>query len=74
LEANFNSVKKWFGDTVHVREFNVGEYPYQQLMNLFAGINYEGWILLEARTEPADKIAAMNEQMGLFMKMLANAK
>jgi hypothetical protein len=73
LEANFNSVKKWFGDTVHVREFNVGEYPYQQLMNLFAGINYEGWILLEARTEPADKISAMNEQMGLFMKMLANA-
>jgi sugar phosphate isomerase/epimerase len=74
LEPNFNSVKKWFGDTVHVREFNVGEYPYQQLMNLFAGIKYDGWILLEARTEPTDKIAAMNEQMQLFKNMLEQAK
>lgn len=74
LEPNFNSVKKWFGDTVHVREFNVGEYPYQQLMNLFTGIKYDGWILLEARTEPADKIAAMNEQMQLFKNMLEQAK
>jgi L-ribulose-5-phosphate 3-epimerase UlaE len=74
LEANFNSVKQWIGDTVHVREFNVGEYPYQQLMNLFTGIKYDGWILLEARTEPTDKIAAMNEQMGLFMNMLAKTK
>jgi sugar phosphate isomerase/epimerase len=74
LKPNFNSVKKWFGDTVHVREFNVGEYPYQQLMNLFTGIKYDGWILLEARTEPADKIAAMNEQMQLFKNMIAQAK
>jgi len=73
LEANFNSVKKWFGDTVHVREFNVGEYPYQQLMNLFTGINYGGWILLEARTEPANIIAAMNEQMNLFNAMIVRA-
>lgn len=74
LEPNFHSVKKWFGDTVHVREFNVGDYPYQQLMNLFTGMNYDGWILLEARTEPADKIAAMNEQMQLFNAMLVQAK
>ena len=73
LEANFNSVKKWFGDTVHVRELNVGEYPYQQLMNLFAGIKYDGWILLEARTEPADKIAAMKEQMIQFTDMINKA-
>ena len=74
LEPNFNSVKKWFGDTVHVREFNVGEYPYQQLMNLFTGINYDGWILLEARTEPVDKIAAMKEQLSLFNAMISKAQ
>lgn len=73
LEANFNSVKKWFGDTVHVREFNVGEYPYQQLMNLFTGNKYDGWILLEARTEPTDTIAAMNEQRNLFNNMISIA-
>ena len=74
LEANFNSVKKWFGDTVHVRELNVGEYPYQQLMDLFTGIKYDGWILLEARTEPADKVVAMIEQMKVFNEMLSRAK
>ncbi len=74
LEPNFNSIKKWFGDTVHVRELNVGNYPYQQLMNLFAGIKYDGWILLEARTEPADKIAAMIEQKKIFDEMILKTK
>ena len=69
LEANFNSVKKWFGDTVHIRELNVGDYPYEKLMSLFTDMNYEGWILLEARTSPDDRIAAMKEQKKLFDKM-----
>jgi len=69
LEANFNSVKKWFGDTVHVRELNIGDYPYQQLMDLFSNMHYKGWILLEARTEPSDRISAMKEQLDVFKKM-----
>jgi sugar phosphate isomerase/epimerase len=74
LEGNFNMLKRWFGDTVHIRELNDGNYPYQQLFNLFKGIKYDGWILLEARTEPADKIAAMKEQLSLFNKMIASTK
>lgn len=70
LEANFNSVKKWFGDTVHVREFNVGNYPYPELFRLFLGMNYEGWILLEARTKPADRVAALAEQLALFQELV----
>lgn len=69
LEANFNSVKKWFGDTVHIRELNVGDYPYPKLMNLFSDMNYGGWILLEARTSPDDRIAAMKQQKKLFDEM-----
>ena len=69
LEANFNSVKKWFGDTVHVRELNEGTYPYQQLFDLFNAIDYRGWILLEGRTEPSDPIVAMKEQLEVFKKM-----
>ncbi|MCF6356196.1 MAG: sugar phosphate isomerase/epimerase [Draconibacterium sp.] len=72
LEGNFNSVKKWLGDTVHVRELNVGDYPYQQLMDLFLGMKYDGWILLEARTKPTDKIVAMKEQLEVFNKMVGN--
>ena len=74
LEENFNSVKKWVGDTVHVREFNVGDYPYQQLFDLFAGIGYHGWILMEARTDPADKVEALKEQLLLFNQLVAHAK
>lgn len=73
LEANFNSVKKWFGDTVHVREFNEGDYPYQELFNLFTKMNYDGWILMEARTEPADRVEALKQQLELFNTLKSNA-
>lgn len=73
LEGNFNMVKKWFGDTVHVRELNIGDYPYQQLFKLFKTINYEGWILLEARTTPDDRIFAMKEQLSVFKGMISNS-
>lgn len=71
LEANFNRVRDRFGDTVHVRELNGGDYPYEQLMELFVEMKYGGWILLEARTDPADKIAAMKEQREIFDRMIS---
>lgn len=70
LEYNFNLVKDRFGDIVHVRELNVGDYPYAQLMKLFLGMDYKGWILLEARTGPADKVQAMIEQRKVFEEMI----
>ncbi|MBA7579505.1 hypothetical protein ES708_21376 [subsurface metagenome] len=70
LMGNFNMVKKWLGDTVHVRELNIGEYPYRKLFNLFTGMGYDGWILLEARTEPKDRIAAMKEQLAVFNELV----
>jgi len=69
LEYNFNLVKDRLGDTVHVREFNEGDYPYPELMKLFEKINYDGWILLECRTDPEDKVAAMKEQHKIFEKI-----
>ena len=74
LEYNFNLVKDRFGDTVHVRELNIGDYPYQELMNLFVAMDYDGWILLEARTNPGDRVAALAEQREVFEKMVAKAK
>jgi sugar phosphate isomerase/epimerase len=72
LEANFNMVKDRFGDTCHVRELDSTDYPYAALMKLFKSIHYEGWILLEARTKPQDKVAAMTEQRRLFDKLMAD--
>ncbi len=74
LEYNFNLVKDRLGDTTHVREFNVGSYPYQDLMNLLVKANYRGWVLLECRTEPEDLVKAMIEQRELFEQMLSKAK
>jgi sugar phosphate isomerase/epimerase len=74
LEYNFNLVKNRFGDTAHVRELNVGNYPYQELMNLFVKIDYPGWILLECRTNPKDRVAAMIEQREVWQKMVAKAQ
>lgn len=74
LEYNFNLVKDKFGDTCHVRELNVGDYPYQQLMDLFVKIDYPGWILLECRTDPADKVAALKEQHKVWEDMIASAQ
>jgi len=69
LAYNFQLVKDYFGDTVHIREVNVGDYPYQKLVGLLMDINYAGWILLECRTDPADKVKAMVEQRKLWRRM-----
>jgi len=74
LEHNFNLVKDRFGATVHIRELNIGEYPYQQLINLFVKMDYKGWILLEARTKPEDRVKALAEQRVLFEQMVAKAQ
>ncbi len=70
LEGNFNLVKQWIGDTVHVRELNLNDYSYQQLFKLLAGIDFNGWILLEASSMPTDKIAAMKEQLAIFNELI----
>lgn len=72
LAYNFDLVKDRLGDTVHVRELNIGNYPYQELLTLFRKINYSGWILLECRTEPGDKVKAMKEQREVFLRMISS--
>jgi len=74
LEYNFNLVRNRFGDTAHVRELDMGEYPYQELINLFVKTDYTGWILLEARTKPVDRVKALAEQYAIFRRMVAKAQ
>jgi hypothetical protein len=74
LEYNFNLVKDRFSDTVHIRELNIGSYPYQELINLFVEMGYGGWILLEARTNPKDRVKALVEQREVFGEMVAKAQ
>jgi len=73
LEKNFSLVRKRFGQTVHVRELDTPDYPFQELMNLLVKSKYEGWMLLEASSKPADRIAALASQKKLFDQMLKKA-
>jgi sugar phosphate isomerase/epimerase len=74
LAHNFKLVQDRFGKTAHVRELNMNDYPYEELFRLFAGINYDGWILLEARGNPADKVAALIEQRQAFETLIAKVR
>lgn len=74
LKYNFNLVKDRLASTVHVRELNIGDYPYQELIKLLVDIDYEGWILLECRTNPDDKVAALIEQDKVFNEMVKKAQ
>lgn len=74
LEHNFNLVRDRFGATAHIRELNEEGYPYQQLFDLFVKTDYDGWILLEARTNPKDRVVALIEQRKLFADMVAKAQ
>lgn len=71
LEANFNMVRQWLGDTTHCRAFSTLDYPYQDLFRLLKGADYNGWILLEAHTDPDDKIAAMAREKKIFNEMIS---
>lgn len=73
LEHNLALVRDRFGATCHVRELDSPDYPYQQLIDLLVKSDYEGWILLEASSKPADRIAALTEQVALFQKMVKKA-
>ena len=74
LEYNFNLVKGRFGATAHIRELNVGEYPYQRLMDLFVAMDYDGWISLECRTKVDDGVKALIEQREIFEQMVKSAQ
>jgi sugar phosphate isomerase/epimerase len=74
LAHNFALVKDRFGQTLHVRELDQGDYPYGELIALLVAMDYRGWVLLEARTKPADRVAAMRGQRAVFEKHLARAQ
>jgi len=74
IEANFAKVQDYLGRTTHIREVNEGRYPYDKLAKLLVGVDYDGWVLLEARTKPADRVAALAEQKKLFMELVTQAR
>lgn len=74
FDYNFNLLRNRLGATTHVRPLDRTDYPYQQLINNLVEMDYKGWILLEASSEPEDKVKALTQQAFLFKEMLKIAK
>jgi sugar phosphate isomerase/epimerase len=74
IAGNFAKVQPYLGATTHIREVNEGKYPYPELARLLVDADYAGWVLLEARTKPGDRVAALAEQRKLFMEMVTKAR
>lgn len=73
LAGNFNLLHSRMGDIAHVRELNDPSYPYEELVKLFVDTKYRGWVLLEGRTDPADKVEALIAQRKIFEEMVEKA-
>ncbi|MEN8228897.1 MAG: TIM barrel protein [Bacteroidota bacterium] len=70
LEGNFNMVKQWIGDVVHIHQLHLDDYPYQQLFNLLSGVDFKGWLLLEDGRIPEDIVGALKDQVPVFNEMV----
>jgi len=70
FKSNFDLVKEWIGDTVHVRELDDPDYPYQELFQLLLDNRFDGWILLEASSTPPDILSALIDQKSIFDELL----
>jgi sugar phosphate isomerase/epimerase len=74
LEGNFNLVRKRWGQTCHIHELESPDYPHQELLNLLVKSKWEGWLLMENASKPADRVAAMAHERKLFDEMLKKAQ
>lgn len=74
LEANFAKVQPFLGHTTHVRDLTDAKYPFDQLVQLLVNVDYEGFVLLEAKPITGDRIAALIEQRNLFHNMVLKAR
>ncbi|MDP7020602.1 MAG: TIM barrel protein [Pirellulaceae bacterium] len=70
LEKNFKMVADRFGATAHIRELHDPAYPYKQLMKLLVDIDYAGFVMIEASTKPADRVAAMRRQRRVWEQLI----
>ena len=70
LEHNFELLHKRFGHTTHVRQLDTPDYPFAKLLKSFQGIQYQGWILLEAGSNPPENLVeSLEAQRNLFEQM-----
>jgi len=73
FEANFNLVKDYLGDALHLHDLQDEKFPYQLQFDLLAKQGWNGWALLEASHRVPDRVEALRKQRLLFDRMTAKA-
>jgi sugar phosphate isomerase/epimerase len=73
FEHNFNLVKDFLGDTVHVHDLQDPKFPNQLQIDLLVRMGWAGWILMESSAKVADRVKALKEQRELFEQMATRA-
>jgi sugar phosphate isomerase/epimerase len=74
LMHNFNLVRDRFGATLHVRKLDAPGYPWKDLIALLVKSDYDGWVMLEDSTIPADPVAELAQQKKLFDALVQEAQ
>jgi sugar phosphate isomerase/epimerase len=70
---NFNLIKDFISRIIHLHNLHDPAYPYQEMVNLLAKMNWSGWALMERSEKVPDRIAAMAEQRQVWEAMLDKA-
>ena len=52
FDTNFDLLRPFFGDTLHVRQLERKDYPTAHLIRRLEETGWGGWVLLEAHSEP----------------------
>ena len=69
FKHNFNLVKDFQGDTLHLHNLKDSGFPYQLQMDLLVNMGWDGWQLLELSHKVPDRVAALIEQRMIWERM-----
>jgi hypothetical protein len=70
---NFALVKDRLGDTLHMRMYQHGEFPYQLQWDLLTDAGWEGWCFVEESVKVPDRVQALTEEHAMWDKMIAKS-
>ncbi|MCH2160869.1 MAG: PmoA family protein [Phycisphaerales bacterium] len=72
---NYRLLRPHFGRTLHCRRLDTNAYPFMDLLELLAKDNYDGYVLLEAHSQPPRHLrSALGNQRALFDRYREDSK
>jgi hypothetical protein len=73
FEHNFNLVRDFLGDTLHLHNLKGTGFPYQLQMDLLVKMGWTGWQMLEVSDKVPDRVQALIEQRQIWDGLLAKS-